>query len=72
MDHFKIRAISKSLKSNQLSKEDKEAAITTLINKINIYLKGVRKYNNQESAYEFIQLVDYYAPLLDEMKNTGI
>ncbi|MEE9167189.1 MAG: glycosyltransferase [Candidatus Neomarinimicrobiota bacterium] len=53
MDRFRIRALQKILESGILSQEDQEATHRTLEEKLDIYLKGVRKRGRWEEAAAF-------------------
>jgi glycosyltransferase involved in cell wall biosynthesis len=61
MDRFRILALEKSIQSNELSNEDKEAAIEMLLNKIRIFLKGAEKYGKNEYCDQFELLSQQYA-----------
>lgn len=57
MDRFRIRALEKILSDPELSVEHKKTAFNTMREKLQIVLKGARKYQNHE-------LVSKFEPLL--------
>ena len=44
MDRFRIRALEKMLKLDELSAEDRAAVLTTLLQKMRIVVQGARKH----------------------------
>jgi glycosyltransferase involved in cell wall biosynthesis len=57
MDRFRIQALEKILSENVLSPEDRSAAVTVLLDKIDVYLQGARKRGKTDDvdAYEAIR-----------------
>lgn len=64
MDRFRIYALNKLLDSGELNSEQRQQAITVILKKLNIFLKGARKHNNTEYVEEFGQLLYKYEPEL--------
>lgn len=60
MDRFRIIALEKILKSNHLNKQDRQAAISMLLNKVTIFLKGTEKYGKNEYCEHFQSLLEQY------------
>lgn len=56
MDRFRVRALHRLLDGEQLSAEHQAAAVSALLTKLDILLKGAIKHGNQ-------QLIDEFAPL---------
>ena len=61
MDRFRIQALNKIITKASLSKIDRDAAIKTMIDKINIYITGAEKHGNTEHVDDFKQLLTKYA-----------
>jgi glycosyltransferase involved in cell wall biosynthesis len=53
LDRYRIRALVNILESGILSEEDADAARATLLEKIDIYLQGVRRRGRREEAGEY-------------------
>jgi glycosyltransferase involved in cell wall biosynthesis len=53
MDRFRIRALEKVLGSAELAPGDREAARSTLLEKIDIYLEGARKRGKWDEVEEY-------------------
>jgi len=53
MDRFRICALEKILRHGRLTPEDREAATQTLVEKIDVYLKGVKKRGRAEEVAEY-------------------
>ncbi len=56
LDRFRIYSIGKILKTNNLTEEQKNLAISELLNKCNIYLKGVKKRGLLDEAKKIERL----------------
>jgi glycosyltransferase involved in cell wall biosynthesis len=56
MDRFRIRAIEKILSGDVLSADDRAAAISVLIEKIDVYLEGARKRERAEEVCMYEEL----------------
>ena len=57
MDQFRIRALEKILRHGNLSPDNYQAALITLIKKANVYLNGARKRNRIEEAENLEQRI---------------
>ncbi len=57
MDRFRIMALEKIIASNNLNKEDYQAATDMLIKKITIFLKGAEKHGKNEYCEKFEALL---------------
>jgi glycosyltransferase involved in cell wall biosynthesis len=53
MDRFRIRALEKVVSSGTLSAEDRQAAVRTLLQKIDIYVTGARKRGKMDEVSEY-------------------
>ena len=62
MDRFRIIALDKLLRTQQLQPRDQSATIKMLLNKINIYLNGTKKHDNKQYVQYFTELKEYYSP----------
>jgi len=62
LDRFRIRALDKLLRSGELAGADRRAACETLLDKIEIYLAGVRRRGRAEEAATLEALRRSYAP----------
>ena len=60
MDRFRIRSLYRLLQRNVLCKRYHQAAVSTLVEKLEILLKGARKHGNQK-------VIDEFAPILDQI-----
>ncbi len=60
MDRFRIIALEKTLKSNQLNAQDRQAVIDMLLNKVTIFLKGAEKHGKNEYCEHFQSLLGQY------------
>lgn len=60
MDRFRVRAIEKILSENILSPEDRAAAVTVLLEKIDVYLDGARKRGKIDEAAQFEAIRERY------------
>lgn len=60
MDRFRIKALCKSLDSGDLTPENANAARDTLLEKIQLYLRGARKHNNVTDINYYEQLLQHY------------
>ncbi len=56
LDRYRIRALVKVLESGVLGEEDRQAAVTTLRGKIDVYRQGVLKRGRREEAAELDEL----------------
>ena len=70
LDRYRIRALAKLINSEKLTREDHEAATTTLLEKIKIYLKGVKKRGRVSEARELEALRD--ALMQGDLDPTGL
>ncbi len=61
MDRFRVQALEKLLNSSQLSSEQYQAAITTLIEKSKILKDGAEKRNNAERVNFYQSLMEKYS-----------
>jgi glycosyltransferase involved in cell wall biosynthesis len=59
MDRFRIRSLHRLLQRNVLCKQHHQAAVSILVRKLEILLKGARKRGNQK-------VIDEFTPLLDQ------
>ncbi|MBL1140686.1 MAG: glycosyltransferase family 2 protein [Proteobacteria bacterium] len=57
MDRFRILALDKSIQSNNLNDDDRQAAIKMLQHKITIFLKGAEKHGDNEYCEKFKALL---------------
>ncbi len=62
MDRFRIRALDRLLRQEELENESHQAARGMLLSKLDILLKGAVKHRNQE-------VLDEFGPLLDEWRD---
>ena len=60
MDRFRIIALQKCIESKMLDDSDLEAAISMLLKKITIFLKGAEKYGKNIYCEEFEAIANYY------------
>ena len=60
MDRFRIRALHKLLQTDSLPHAYEQAAIDTLLQKLDVLLAGARKRGNQALVEEYYPLVDQY------------
>ena len=60
MDRFRMTALQKILDSNHLNREDRVAAITQLLKKMRVYLKGARKRNKYTEIVYYEALYQHY------------
>jgi len=60
MDRFRITALQKIIDGNQLSTENRQAAVGMLLKKAEIYLNGVTKRGKTEEMDYYRQLIDRY------------
>ncbi len=60
MDRFRIRALEKIINNPSLNKDDRDAAIATMLEKIRIYLAGAEKHANTEHVTQFKSLLEQY------------
>jgi len=60
MDRFRIRSLHRLLQRNVLSKQHHQAAVSILMRKLEILLKGARKHGNQK-------VIDEFTPMLDQI-----
>jgi len=61
MDRFRIGALQKIIDSNQLSEQNRQAAINMLVKKAVIYLNGVTKRGKIDEANYYQRLIEHYA-----------
>ena len=61
MDRFRITALKKCIESNDLNEIDQQAAITVMLKKISIFLKGSEKHGNSNLSNDFKALSKQYA-----------
>ena len=66
MDRFRIRALEKILASDSLSPTDRQAALRTLLKKIDVYVAGARKRERFDEITVYQSRRDRYAALLRE------
>jgi glycosyltransferase involved in cell wall biosynthesis len=64
MDRFRIRALANILLKSDLNEDDKIATIKMLLNKIELFLKGAKKHNNNDFSLEFEALRERYQDYL--------
>lgn len=57
MDRFRIRALIKIMEQGELGKEEFSAAHATLLNKVQVVLKGARKRDNRELIEQYERLL---------------
>ena len=60
MDRFRIRSLRQLLQRNVLCKQHHQAAVSILMRKLEILLKGARKRGNQK-------VIDEFTPMLDQI-----
>lgn len=60
MDRFRIQALHNILSTDSLCEDDRQATINTLIEKINIYMKGAKKRSNTQYVRQFQHLLNVY------------
>ena len=60
MDRFRIRSLRRLLQRNVLCKQHHQAAVSILMRKLEILLKGARKHGNQK-------VIDEFTPMLDQI-----
>jgi len=58
MDRFRIRSLHRLLQQDVLNHQNRQAAASTLVKKLEILLKGARKHSNQK-------VIDEFAPMLE-------
>ena len=61
IDRFRIIALENIIKSDRLNMEQRKAAINTLLEKTNIFLKGCEKYGENEYSKRFRKIKYKYA-----------
>ncbi len=61
MDRFRISALQKIIDADRLSEKNRQAAVTMLLKKADIYLSGVTKRGKNEEADYYRQLIERYA-----------
>lgn len=61
MDRFRIAALHKCIESNALNEVDRQAAITVMLKKISIFLKGSEKHGDSKFSNDFKALSKQYA-----------
>ncbi len=61
MDRFRILALQKSIESNELNEDNRQAAITMMLDKIVIFLKGSEKHGTSEYSQQFESLLSKYS-----------
>ena len=59
MDRFRIRSIYQLLQQGELSEANYSAALTQLISKLEILLKGARKHHNEDVNAEFRPILEH-------------
>lgn len=64
MDRFRIEALANILETEELQKDDRNAAIIMMLYKISIYLKGAKKHGNDKFVNEFASLHERYLAYL--------
>lgn len=65
MDRFRIRSISRLLEHCQLSSDYRQAALVTLVNKLDILLTGAIKHDNQAVIDEFEPMLTQWRALIN-------
>jgi glycosyltransferase involved in cell wall biosynthesis len=60
MDRFRIYALDKIIKSNNLTKEQNKLAKESLITKLTIFLQGAKKHNNFDEYVRFMKKYGSY------------
>lgn len=60
MDRFRIMALHKIIQNNNLNHSNCQIAITTLIDKLRLFLKGAKKHHNQLALDQFIPILKLY------------
>ena len=53
LDRFRIRALEKILESGELDDEDRDAALDTLLEKIDIFIAGAEKRERWDAAESY-------------------
>jgi glycosyltransferase involved in cell wall biosynthesis len=61
MDRFRVRALDKILRDGVLSPEDREAAVRTLLEKLDVYVAGAQKRGRVEEVAKFREIRGKYA-----------
>ena len=61
IDRFRIIALENIIKSNSLNIEQRKAAIDSLLEKTNIFLKGCEKYGENKYSERFRKMKYRYA-----------
>ena len=59
MDRFRIRSIYQLLQQRELSEANHSAALTQLISKLEILLKGAKKHHNEDVNAEFRPILEH-------------
>jgi glycosyltransferase involved in cell wall biosynthesis len=62
MDRYRIRAIEKILEEGILQEEDREAAVTMLRKKINVYMDGAKKRDRTDETELYLTMLTKYDP----------
>ena len=60
MDRFRIRSLHRLLQRNVLCRQHHQAAVSILMRKLEILLKGARKHGNQKVIDEFTPMLDQF------------
>jgi len=68
MDRFRMRALTKIIESHELGAEERNAAIETLLRKIDIYLPGARKRGKLDEVDTLHRVRKQYEERLDNSR----
>ncbi len=60
MDRFRIIALERIIESGHLCEEDRSAAVSMLLKKVDIFLKGVKKHGESQYSHIFKRLSEKY------------
>ena len=71
MDRFRIRSLDALINRYDLSAEQQHQAVSTLIDKLRILLKGALKHNNQEILNEYQPMLEHYESLAGPARHAG-
>jgi hypothetical protein len=65
MDRFRIIALEKTIANPDISSENKNAAVLTLLEKIDIYIQGAEKRGKEEDVELYMEKRSAYLEILD-------
>jgi len=60
MDRFRIQALQKIIISDNLSADDRRAAIAMIVHKIRVYMSGAQKRGKHQEVREYQAMLEFY------------